>query len=60
MINLVLLPGFDGTGLLFSDFAASFGPEVKIIVASYPTDVPLAYADLEPIACSFLPQNQPF
>lgn len=60
MVALVLLPGLDGTGLLFADFAASFGPEVKVIVASYPTEIPLDYAELEPIARSFLPQDQPF
>lgn len=60
MVALVLLPGLDGTGLLFADFAASFGPEVKAIVVAYPTDIPLDYSALEPIARSFLPQDQPF
>ncbi len=60
MVALVLLPGLDGTGLLFADFAASFAPEVKIIVASYPTDTPLGYSELEFVARSFLPQDQPF
>lgn len=60
MVALVLLPGLDGTGLLFADFAASFGPEVKVIVASYPTDTPLGYSELESVARSFLPQDQPF
>lgn len=60
MVALVLLPGLDGTGLLFADLAASFGPEVNVIVASYPADIPLAYSELEPIVRSFLPQDQPF
>lgn len=60
MVALVLLPGLDGTGLLFADFAASFGPEVKVIVVSYPTDTPLGYSELEAIARSCLPQDQPF
>ena len=60
MVALVLLPGLDGTGLLFADFAASFGPEVKVIVASYPTDTPLGYSELESVARTFLPQDQPF
>lgn len=60
MVALVLLPGLDGTGLLFADFADSFEPDVKIIVASYPTDIPLSYAELESVARSFLPQDQPF
>lgn len=60
MVALVLLPGLDGTGQMFADFVASFGPEVRTIVASYPSNTPLGYAELEPIARSFLPQNQPF
>ena len=60
MVTLVLLPGLDGTGLLFADFIASLGPEVKTIVASYPSDTPLGYSELEPFARSFLPHDQPF
>jgi len=60
MVALVLLPGLDGTGLLFADFAASFGPDVEIIVVSYPSDATVGYSELEPIARSFLPKNQPF
>jgi len=60
MVALVLLPGLDGTGLLFANFAASFGPDVKIIVVSYPTDTSLGYTELEPIARSFLPIDQPY
>lgn len=60
MVTLVLLPGLDGTGLLFADFSAAFGPEVEVIVASYPTDIALGYAELESVARSFLPQDQPF
>lgn len=60
MVALVLLPGLDGTGLLFADFAASFGPDVKIIVVSYPADAAVGYSELEPIARAFLPKDQPF
>ena len=60
MITLVLLPGLDGTGRLFDDFVAAFGPEVQTIVVSYPPEKPLGYAELEPIARSFLPHDQPF
>ncbi|MDR2013441.1 MAG: lysophospholipase [Rhodanobacter sp.] len=60
MIALVLLPGLDGTGLQLTNLVASFGSEVKIIVASYPTNVVLDYPELESIARSFLPQDQPF
>lgn len=60
MRTLVLLPGLDGTGLLFADFVAALGPDVKTIVATYPSDTPLGYAELEPIARSFLPLGQAF
>ena len=60
MVALVLLPGLDGTGQMLADFVAAFGPEVKTIVVSYPLNTPLGYADLEPIARSFLPLDQPF
>lgn len=60
MVALVLLPGLDGTGLLLAEFAAAFGPEVKVILVSYPTDTPLGYSELETVARSCLPQDQPF
>lgn len=60
MLTLVLLPGLDGTGQLFADFIAAMGPGIRTIVASYPTDTPLGYDELEPIARSFLPQDEPF
>jgi pimeloyl-ACP methyl ester carboxylesterase len=60
MIALVLLPGLDGTGLLFADFAAAFGPEVEVITVSYPADVVLGYVELESVVRSFLPQDRPF
>ena len=53
MVALVLLPGLDGTGLLLADFAASFGPEVKVIVASYPKDIPLAILSWNPSLVRF-------
>ena len=59
-VALVLLPGLDGTGLLFANFAARFGLDVKIIVVSYPSDAALAYSELEPIARSLLPKDLPF
>ena len=60
VVTLVLLPGLDGTGRLFDDFIAALGPDVDAIVASYPTDQALSYAELEPIARSFLPADRPF
>jgi pimeloyl-[acyl-carrier protein] methyl ester esterase len=62
-IALVLLPGLDGTGLLFADFVAELkksAPEVEPIVVRYPTDHALGYAELERIAREALPKDRPF
>ena len=60
MVTLVLLPGMDGTGSLFSEFIDALGPDVETIVVSYPADPPQNYSDLEAVARSFLPINKPF
>lgn len=60
MVALVLLPGLDGSGQLFADFVASFGPEVETTVVSYPAELPLGYSELEQIVRSSLPHDQPF
>lgn len=61
MTMLVLLPGLDGTGELFADFVSSAEiHNIGTVVGSYPTDVPLDYRALEPIARSFLPSDEPF
>lgn len=60
---LVLLPGLDGTGLLFADFVEELrriAPEIDAIVVQYPTDQPLGYAELEKIVREALPKDGPF
>ena len=59
-MKLVLLPGFDGTGKLLAKFAASFNPDIELITVSYPPTMPLGYSELESIARSFLPRDEPF
>lgn len=59
-ITLVLLPGLDGTGRLFEEFAASLSSDVDVVVANYPTDQPMGYAELEQVARRFIPADQPF
>lgn len=59
-IALLLLPGLDGTGLLFEDFVAALAPEFDPIVIRYPVDVPLGYAELEVLARRSLPSETPF
>ena len=60
MITLVLLPGMDGTGIFFEDFAAALQPEFKPIIVRYPNDPSLGYAELEPVARAALPHDEPF
>jgi len=44
--TLVLLPGFDGTGRLFSPLHKQLPENVNIIVLSYSNDKPLTYSEL--------------
>jgi hypothetical protein len=57
---LVLLPGMDGTGVLFAPFIAALGPGYRVIVVTYPTHEPLGYEALLPIARAVLPEDGPF
>jgi len=43
---LILLPGFDGTGLLFAPLQQALDPHFETTVISYPTDRALGYDDL--------------
>ncbi len=52
---LVLLPGLDGTGRLFTPLRRELPKEVEPIVLSYPPDTPLTYDDL----CNFLAHELP-
>jgi hypothetical protein len=45
--SLVLLPGLDGTGKLFSEFVRAMGSEIDAQIVAYPKDEPLGYAELE-------------
>lgn len=60
MVTLVLLPGMDGTGDLFSQFIEALSPGTESIVVRYPTTGALGYAELEQIARSKLPTDRPF
>ena len=58
---LVLLPGMDGTGQLFQQFAAALHARAGIasLAIAYP-HAPLDYAALETFVRSRLPQDRPF
>jgi len=57
---LVLLPGLDGTGLLFSEFCRALDPSVRTTIVAYPWVGSIDYAGLKAVARSHLPRNEPF
>lgn len=59
-MTLVLLPGMDGTGALFEPFIAALGNEFNVRVVTYPVTGALGYAELEAIAQTFLPADEPY
>jgi len=59
-ITLVLLPGMDGTGLLFAPFVRALPEWVKPLVVSYPGDRPLDYQGHLELVMAALPAREPF
>jgi pimeloyl-ACP methyl ester carboxylesterase len=59
-VTLVLLPGMDGTGQLFTPFVAALGCEFNVKVVAYPTAAPLGYEELESVARAALPTEGPY
>jgi pimeloyl-[acyl-carrier protein] methyl ester esterase len=57
---VVLLPGMDGSGLLFADFIEALGADVDSKVVAYPPDRALGYPELTELARAELPSNRPF
>ena len=57
---LVLLPGLDGTGKLFTEFVESLRSTVDCVVVAYPKDQPLGYGELEGLVISALPKDRSF
>jgi pimeloyl-[acyl-carrier protein] methyl ester esterase len=61
MIELVVLPGLDGTATLLSEFkSACLASFSSVTTVSYPLDMALNYAELETLARSALPKGKPF
>jgi pimeloyl-ACP methyl ester carboxylesterase len=60
MVALVLLPGMDGTGVLFSDFVRALGTDADVTVVRYSADQPGGYQALEQFVRSLLPRDRPF
>ncbi len=59
-LSLVLLPGLDGTGLLFKWLIAALPPSVEPIVVPLPAETDSDYRALERSAVASLPRDRPF
>lgn len=55
-----MLPGLDGTGVLFSPFIAVLSKALMPIIVSYPNDWPLDYDDLEHYLVERIKAEAPF
>jgi len=56
-VKLVLLPGLDGTGILFEPLIKELSNDFKIQVISYPPDKELSYSELVEYVKSHLPKE---
>lgn len=59
-ITLVLLPGMDGTGLLFAPFVRVLPEWVRPVIVSYPENRPLDYAGHLEYVLAALPESEPY
>jgi len=59
-VKIILLPGLDGTGRLFTYFSAALDSSVEPVVFTYPDDPGLGYADLIDLVLDFLPKKEPY
>jgi pimeloyl-[acyl-carrier protein] methyl ester esterase len=59
-LKLVLLPGMDGTGELFSEFIAALPETLEAVAVGYPTGRHLPYSELENFVRAACPISEPF
>ena len=57
---LLLLPGMDGTGRLFTPLLAALPPSLPAVAVSYPPDRPLGYDGLLPLVVAAASGDRPF
>ena len=58
-IELVFLPGLDGTGLSYGPLGEAMPGNIRVTVVTYPTDQKLSFMELVQCAYEQLPRNQP-
>jgi len=59
-MKLILLPGMDGTGLLFKPLLEKLSDDISSQTITYPTDSKLNYSQLTSLVVEKLPKNEPF
>jgi pimeloyl-[acyl-carrier protein] methyl ester esterase len=59
-MKLVLLPGLDGTGVLFRPLLAALPSTLTPVVIGYPTRERLGYSELHKLVVGKLPKNDPY
>jgi pimeloyl-[acyl-carrier protein] methyl ester esterase len=59
-MQLVLLPGMDGTGRLFDEFIRALPNSFPATTVPYPTDRYLSYSQLEELVRAACPKSEPF
>lgn len=57
--TLVLLPGMDGTGILFRPFLQALVDDLPVKVVAYPADKPMGYDELGEFVLNALPTEGP-
>jgi pimeloyl-ACP methyl ester carboxylesterase len=58
--TLVLLPGMDGSGVIFRPLVETAPPDVELVTITYPSGAKNGYDDLMPLVRALLPRNRPF
>jgi hypothetical protein len=58
-IELVFLPGLDGTGLSYGPLGEAMPGNIRVTVVTYPTDQKLSFVELVQCAYEQLPRNKP-
>ena len=59
-LEVILLPGLDGTGRLFERFVKALPLHLQASVIAYPADEPKTYSDLAARVWKALPHDRPF
>lgn len=59
-MDVIILPGLDGTGDMVADFAARLGSVHNVHIVNYPKNERLGYDDLFKLVSADLPENKPY